>query len=163
MMNLSKYSGKRAHGMISNQRGFSLLEVLISFLLVGVAALGMVKLKTYTEQKADYAIQSIEALHFAERQLEYYRTRANNVSGATGLIDFAELHSPDHCLNKSSSQPLVELSGSEYSLSCSVVNANGALSSALRNITVTVAWQDRMNQPQSIKLETMLSKYSEFD
>lgn len=149
--------------MISNQRGFNLLEVLISFLLVGVAALGMVKLQTYTEQKADYAIHSVEALHFAERQLEYYRTRANDVSGAVGLIDFAELHLADHCLNISNSHPLSGLSGSGYALSCTVTNANGALSSALRNITVTVAWQDRMSDPQSITLETMLSKYSEFD
>jgi len=149
--------------MISNQSGFSLLEVLISFLLVGVAALGMVKLQVYTEQKADYAIQSVEALHFAERQLEYYRTRANDVSGAVGLLDFSELHLADHCLNISNSHPLSGLSGSGYALSCTVNKANGALSSALRNITVTVAWQDRMSDPQSITLETMLSKYSEFD
>jgi len=149
--------------MTFNQSGFSLLEVLISFLLVGVAALGMVKLQTYTEQKADYAIQSVEALHFAERQLEYYRTRANNVSGAVGLIRFSELHQSDHCLNTDSSNPLSGLSGSEYSLNCSVENAEGALSGALRNIIVTVAWQDRMSQAQRITLKTMLSKYSEFD
>ena len=149
--------------MTSNQSGFSLLEVLISFLLVGVAALGMVKLQTYTEQKADYAIQSVEALHFAERQLEYYRTRANNVSGAVGLIRFSEFHQSNHCLNTGSSNPLSGLSGSEYSLSCSVENADGALSSALRNITITVVWQDRMSQTQRITLKTMLSKYSEFD
>lgn len=149
--------------MTSNQSGFSLLEVLISFLLVGVAALGMVKLQTYTEQKADYAIQSVEALHFAERQLEYYRTRANNVSGAVRLIRFSELHQSNHCLNTDSSNPLSGLSGSEYSLSCSVENADGALSGALRNIIVTVAWQDRMSQTQRITLKTMLSKYSEFD
>ncbi|ANP77731.1 type IV pilin [Vibrio crassostreae 9CS106] len=162
-MNLSKYSGKRAHGVISNQRGFSLLEVLISFLLVGVAALGMVKLQTYTEQKADYAIQSIEALHFAERQMEYYRTRASNASGAVGLIPFSELNQASHCLNTASSDPLSGLSGSAYAMTCEVTNANGALSSALKSITVTIAWQDRMNHAQSIYLETMLSKYSEFD
>lgn len=162
-MGVQRLNGKRALGMTSNQGGFSLFEVLISFLLVGVAALGMVKLQTYAEQKADYAIQSVEALHFAERQLEYYRTRANNVSGAVGLIRFSELHHTDHCLNADSSSPLSGLSGSEYSLSCSVVNANGAMSSALRNITVTVSWQDRMSKMQSITLETMLSKYSEFD
>ena len=149
--------------MISNNSGFSLLEVLISFLLIGVASLGLVKLQVYAEQKSDYAIQSVEALHFAERQLEYYRSRANNVSGAVGLIRFSELHQSNHRLNTDSSNPLSGFSGSEYSLSCSVENADGALSSALRNITVTVAWQDRMSQTQSITLDTMLSKYSEFD
>lgn len=149
--------------MTFKQQGFSLIEVLISFMLIGVASLGLVKLQVYAEQKSDFALHSVEALHFAERQLEYYRTRANDVSGAVGLIDFSELHLADHCLNISNSHPLSGLSGSGYALSCTVTNANGALSSALRNITVTVAWQDRMGDPQSITLETMLSKYSEFD
>ena len=149
--------------MISKQQGFSLIEVLISFLLIGVASLGLVKLQVYAEQKSDHALQSVEALHFAERQMEYYRTRAFNVSGAVGLIPFEELSEANHCLNIASSAPLSGLSGSAYSMICEVTNASGALSGALKNIIVTIAWQDRMNRAQSIYLETMLSKYSEFD
>ncbi|CAH7017971.1 Type IV fimbrial biogenesis protein PilV [Vibrio chagasii] len=149
--------------MISKNSGFSLLEVLISFLLIGVASLGLVKLQVYAEQKSDHALQSVAALHFAERQMEYYRTRALNVSGAVGLMPFEELNQSSYCLNIASSDPLSGLSGSAYSMTCEVTNANGALSGALKNITVTIAWQDRMNRAQSIYLETMLSKYSEFD
>ncbi|MCG9552867.1 prepilin-type N-terminal cleavage/methylation domain-containing protein [Vibrio sp. Isolate32] len=149
--------------MTSKQQGFSLIEVLISFLLIGVASLGLVKLQVYAEQKSDHALQSVEALHFAERQMEYYRTRAFNVSGAVGLIPFEELSEANHCLNIASSDPLSGLSGSAYSMKCEVTNASGALSGALKNIIVTIAWQDRMNRAQSIYLETMLSKYSEFD
>lgn len=149
--------------MISKNSGFSLLEVLISFLLIGVASLGLVKLQVYAEQKSDHVLQSVEALHFAERQMEYYRTRALNVSGAVGLIPFEELNQSSYCLNIASSDPLSGLSGSAYSMTCEVTNASGALSGALKNIIVTIAWQDRMNRTQSIYLETMLSKYSEFD
>ncbi|MFA0033537.1 prepilin-type N-terminal cleavage/methylation domain-containing protein [Vibrio sp. 10N.261.49.A12] len=149
--------------MTSKQRGFSLIEVLISFLLIGVASLGLVKLQVYAEQKSDFALHSVQALHFAERQMEYYRTRASNVSGAVGLIPFSELNQASHCLNIASSDALSGLSGSAYAMTCEVTNANGALSSALKSITVTIAWQDRMNHAQSIYLETMLSKYSEFD
>ncbi|MEZ8023932.1 prepilin-type N-terminal cleavage/methylation domain-containing protein [Vibrio sp. 1F255] len=149
--------------MTSKQRGFSLIEVLISFLLIGVASLGLVKLQVYAEQKSDFALHSVQALHFAERQMEYYRTRALNVSGAVGLIPFEELNQSSYCLNIASSDPLSGLSGSAYSMTCEVTNASGALSGALKNITVTIAWQDRMNRAQSIYLETMLSKYSEFD
>ncbi|MEZ8385270.1 prepilin-type N-terminal cleavage/methylation domain-containing protein, partial [Vibrio splendidus] len=53
--------------MISKHSGFSLIEVLISFLLIGVASLGLVKLQVYAEQKSDFALHSVEALHFAER------------------------------------------------------------------------------------------------
>ncbi|MCG9543425.1 prepilin-type N-terminal cleavage/methylation domain-containing protein [Vibrio sp. Isolate33] len=149
--------------MTSKQQGFSLIEVLISFMLIGVASLGLVKLQVYAEQKSEFALHSVEALHFAERQMEYYRTRVSDVSGAVGLIPFSELSEAKHCLNIASSDPLSGLSGSAYAMTCDVADANGALSGALKNITVTIAWQDRMNRAQSIYLETMLSKYSEFD
>ncbi|MBY7731626.1 prepilin-type N-terminal cleavage/methylation domain-containing protein [Vibrio splendidus] len=149
--------------MTSKPQGFSLIEVLISFLLIGVASLGLVKLQVYAEQKSDFALHSVEALHFAERQMEYYRTRVSDVSGAVGLIPFSELNQANHCLNTASSDPLSGLSGSAYVMTCEVSNANGALSGALKNITVTIAWQDRMNRAQNIYLETILSKYSEFD
>ncbi|HAH01737.1 prepilin-type N-terminal cleavage/methylation domain-containing protein [Vibrio splendidus] len=149
--------------MTSKQRGFSLIEVLISFLLIGVASLGLVKLQVYAEQKSDFALHSVEALHFAERQMEYYRTRVSDVSGAVGLIPFSQLNQANYCLNTTSSDPLSGLSDSGYAMTCEVENAAGALSGALKSITVSVAWQDRMNRSQSIYLETMLSKYSEFD
>ncbi|WP_394250680.1 prepilin-type N-terminal cleavage/methylation domain-containing protein [Vibrio profundi] len=149
--------------MICKQKGFSLIEVLISFLLIGVSALGLVKLQIYVEQKADYAIQSIEALHFAERQMEYYRTRAENVSGAVGLIDFSELELTEHCLNLSHTNSLSGLASSGYDYSCTVDGVSGVLSGALKNVNVTVTWVDRLNAVQSLTLETMLSKYSEFD
>ncbi|CAK2138883.1 type IV pilin [Vibrio crassostreae] len=149
--------------MTFKQQGFSLIEALISFLLIGVASLGLVKLQVYAEQKSDHALHSVEALHFAERQMEYYRTRVSDVSGAVGLIPFSELSEANHCLNMAGSDPLSGLSGSAYVMTCEVTNADGALSSALKSITVTIAWQDRMNRVQSIYIETMLSKYSEFD
>ena len=149
--------------MISKNSGFSLIEVLISFLLIGVASLGLVKLQVYAEQKSEFALHSVAALHFAERQMEYYRHLASNVIEAVGLIPFSELNQASHCLNIASSDPLSGLSGSAYAMTCEVTDANGALSSALKSITVTIAWQDRMNHAQRIYLETMLSKYSEFD
>lgn len=50
-------AGKRALGMISKQKGFNLLEVLISFLLIGVGALGLTKLNVYLERESEYAIK----------------------------------------------------------------------------------------------------------
>ncbi len=87
--------------MISKQLGFSLLEVLISFILIGIASLSLVKLQVYVEQKAGYAAQSIEALHYADRQMEFFQTRTNILSGATNLIPFDDLADPIYCLNKS--------------------------------------------------------------
>ncbi|MFA0569482.1 type IV pilus modification PilV family protein [Vibrio gallaecicus] len=140
--------------MICKQKGFSLIEVLISFLLIGVGALSLVKLQVFVEQKADYAIHSVEALNIAERQMEYYRTRADDVSGATNLIAFSAMASPDHCLTDMTL-------GTIYTLTCDASALS--LSNSLRHINVQVSWQDRLSVNQSVFLETMISKYSEFD
>jgi type IV pilus assembly protein PilV len=151
--------------VISRQKGFNLVEVLISFMLIGVASLSLVKLQVYVEQKADYAIQSVEALHLAEQQMEYYRTRASDLSGAVGVIAFDELDQVSgatgllkHCLYNMNG-----IVGSSYQLACEVVDGPPAISQAIKVVTVSVTWMDRMNAPQSLSLQSMVSKYSEFD
>lgn len=151
--------------MISRQKGFNLVEVLISFMLIGVASLSLVKLQVYVEQKADYAIQSIEALHLAEQQMEHYRTRVSDISGAIGMIAFDELDqtsgatgSLKHCLYN-----MDGIVGTPYQLTCEVVDGPPAISQAIKVVTVSVTWMDRMSAPQSVSLESMISQYSEFD
>ncbi|NMV23229.1 prepilin-type N-terminal cleavage/methylation domain-containing protein, partial [Vibrio parahaemolyticus] len=76
--------------MISKQKGFNLLEVLISFLLIGVGALGLTKLNVYLERESEYAIKSIEALRLAENQLEWFRTRgASDALSTISTASFA--------------------------------------------------------------------------
>lgn len=61
--------------MRTKEQGFSLIEVMITFLLIGVSVLGLIKLQAYIEQKADFALHSVEALNLAEQKLEWFRTR----------------------------------------------------------------------------------------
>ncbi|MCX8764228.1 type IV pilus modification PilV family protein, partial [Vibrio parahaemolyticus] len=78
--------------MISKQKGFNLLEVLISFLLIGVGALGLTKLNVYLERESDYAIESIEALRLAENKLEWFRTRgASDALSTISTASFAAI------------------------------------------------------------------------
>ncbi|MCX8789059.1 type IV pilus modification PilV family protein, partial [Vibrio parahaemolyticus] len=78
--------------MISKQKGFNLLEVLISFLLIGVGALGLTKLNVYLERESEYAIKSIEALRLAENQLEWFRTRgASDALSTISTASFASI------------------------------------------------------------------------
>ncbi|CAE6888806.1 type IV pilus modification protein PilV [Vibrio sp. B1FLJ16] len=75
--------------MISKTNGFSLLEVLIAFLLLGVGALGLTKLNVYLERESEYAIKSIEALRLADNKLEWFRTRgASAATSAMPVADF---------------------------------------------------------------------------
>ena len=136
--------------MICKQKGFSLIEVLISFLLIGVGSLGLIKLQTYVEQKSDFAIHSVEALHLAENKLEWFRTRgASAALSSITPADFATdiVDGMDH-------------SHVKYQLNWTVTNS---LSGALKTVQITSSWEDRFGNNQEIELHTMISKYSEFD
>ncbi|TXY23272.1 prepilin-type N-terminal cleavage/methylation domain-containing protein [Vibrio mimicus] len=137
--------------MHNKQRGFSLIEVMISFVLIGVGALGLVKLQAYIEQRADYAMHSIEALNLAEQKLEWFRTR-----GASSVLPTMPAANFDTNIVSGNdvSHPL-------YTLSWSVPAAT--LSGALKTIHIEALWQDRHGETQSVELKTMISKHSEFD
>lgn len=150
--------------MTYKQNGFSLFEVMVSLVLITIAALGLIKLQANLEQKATFTLQQIEALHFAERQLELFRARANDTVGSTGLVAFSQLALPAYC-----GHGIDQLSGSIYSISCKVEDAGGILSGELKNVTVTVSWDKRVSDyielspSHAVSLSTKLSKYSEFD
>ncbi|EOB1206755.1 type IV pilus modification PilV family protein [Photobacterium damselae] len=153
--------------MTSNHRGFSLLEVLIAMIVLAIGLVGLMKLQIHMEVKAENALKTLDALHIAEAQMEYYQTRVSNVSGATGLISFSELAEDDPVTSKLKHCLSPELTvGTVFELDCEVVNASGglsALSSALKTIEVKVSWSDRHGVSQAVSLKTVLSKYSEFD
>ncbi len=163
--------GKKDHGMIyKNQKGFSLLEVIISLAVLSVGVLGLVKMQAYMEVKSENALKTLDALHIAEAQMEYYQSRASNISGATGLISFDELDELEpssapgtvrklkHCMDPEFTD------GTIFELDCAVSEAlSTTLSSALKTINIKVSWADRRGVSQAVSLKTAVSKYSEFD
>ena len=139
-----------------NQKGFSLLEVIISLAVLSVGVLGLVKMQAYMEVKSENALKTLDALYIAESQMEYYQRRVNNVSGATGLIPFSSMANSTYCIDS------VAISKG-YSLTCNVSKPITALSGALRTIDVKVSWADRRGISQAVSLKSAISKYSEFD
>ncbi|WP_335928236.1 type IV pilus modification PilV family protein [Vibrio parahaemolyticus] len=135
--------------MISKQKGFNLLEVLISFLLIGVGALGLTKLNVYLERESEYAIKSIEALRLAENQLEWFRTRG--ASDALSTISTASFAS------------IATGSSATGAYTVEWVVPSVTVSGSLKTITITTSWKDRVGQTQSVQLKTMISQYSEFE
>ncbi|WP_318463511.1 type IV pilus modification PilV family protein [Photobacterium leiognathi] len=153
-----------------NQKGFSLLEVIISLAVLSVGVLGLVKMQAYMEVKSENALKTLDALHIAEAQMEYYQSRASNISGATGLISFDELDELEpssapgtvrklkHCMDPEFTD------GTIFELDCAVSEAlSTTLSSALKTINIKVSWADRRGVSQAVSLKTAVSKYSEFD
>ncbi|HIF9311115.1 TPA: type IV pilus modification PilV family protein [Photobacterium damselae] len=137
-------------------KGFSLLEVVITLAVLSVGVLGLVKMQAYMEVKAENALKTLDALYIAEAQMEYYQRRANNVSGATGLIPFASMADSTYCIDSTAISK-------GYFIVCNESDPIAALSSALKTIEVKVSWSDRHGVSQAVSLKTALSKYSEFD
>ncbi|PSV60966.1 pilus assembly protein PilV [Photobacterium profundum] len=136
--------------MIYKSKGFSLIEVLISFVVLTVGVLGLVKLQTYMEVKSENALHSIDALYLAEEKLELFRTRSQ--SAGTGTILYSDI--------KSSTESLL-MAGT--TVSRVVVVNNDTPVPGSKQIKVSVIWSDRWNTTQSMALNTIISMYSEFD
>ncbi|WP_423840215.1 type IV pilin [Vibrio mytili] len=135
--------------MQTKQMGYSLVEVLLSFLLIGIASLGLLKLQVNVEQKADYAAHSVKALNLAEQKLEWFRTRgASAASPAMPVADFDSIATGSSAVGA-------------YTLQWQVPSAT--VSGSLKAVTVTASWEDRLGETQSIQLKTMISRFSEFD
>lgn len=136
--------------MAIKQYGFSLIEVMIAFLLIGVGVLSLVKLQAFVEQRADFAQHSITALNLAEQKLEWFRTRGASAATASLVANYPH----DFVDGEDSSHPL-------YLLQWSVPSTQ--LSGALKTIVVHATWKDRYGKDQSVQLKTMISQHSEFD
>ncbi|MFM2589130.1 prepilin-type N-terminal cleavage/methylation domain-containing protein [Vibrio sp. TBV020] len=139
--------------MSTKQSGFSLLEVLIAFLLIGIASLGLVKMQSYVEQRADFALHSHRALNIAEQKMEWFRTRG--ASAAASTISVATFSSISSGSDGTSYTP--------YVVRWSVLAPTASLSSSLKSVAITVEWNDRTGVTQSVMVKSMLSSYSEFN
>ena len=134
--------------MISKQQGFSLIEVLISFLLLGVGALGLTKWQVYMERQSNHAIKSMEALRLAENKLEWFRTRgASEALSTISTASFTSIATGSETMD-------------DYTLQWKVPTAT--VSGSLKTITINSTWTDRTGKRQSVMLQTMISRYSVF-
>ncbi|WP_413113943.1 type IV pilus modification PilV family protein [Thaumasiovibrio sp. DFM-14] len=152
--------------IFKQQHGFSLLESLIALVVLSVGILGLVRLQVFIDKKADYALTSLEALSLAELKLEHYRTRSTN-SAATSTLWFDGTELADNGSGVTEND--LAVSGSSYTFARQTVINDAimlpppSVSAAAKTITVSVGWQDRWGEVHSIDLNTMLSRYSEFD
>ncbi|MGF1681021.1 type IV pilus modification PilV family protein [Photobacterium minamisatsumaniensis] len=130
--------------------GFGLIEVLISLMMLAIGVMSIIKTQAYLEVKSSNALNSIEALYLAEEKIEYFRTRGP--ASVIGAISFDDI--------TSSTEP-VSL-GLVSGVRNVTVIADHPVPGA-KSVTVDVNWVDRWQQAQVVSLETVISKYSEFD
>ncbi|AJR09761.1 prepilin-type cleavage/methylation domain-containing protein [Photobacterium gaetbulicola] len=136
--------------MISNSRGFSFVEVLIALAIMAVGVMAVIKMQSFMDFKADNALKTLDALYLAEEKLEQYHTRSQSAAG--GTIAFGSIQSHTEATS---------MAGLTVTRVVTVIDDMPVPDA--KKVTVEVIWNDRFEQIQSVSLETVISKYSEFD
>lgn len=133
----------------STQRGTTLLEGLVAFLVLSLGMLSVVRVQTQLRLNSDVARQRSEAVRLAQEDLE--RMRAFSVIAArAGANAYASLADSTTTIDASSGQP----SNTSYLLSRELTSADVPNS---KNASVQVTWDDRTGAPQQVVLNTLIS------
>ena len=131
------------------QRGISLVEALIAFLVLTLGMLAIVRVQTHLRLNAEIARQRSEAVRLAQADIESLRAFAV-LSAAPGAHTFEAIASDSRTVDASGGY----LSNTAYQLDRQVV-AGGSLQA--REIRVAVGWTDRRGDTQQVALVSVIA------
>lgn len=130
------------------QRGVSMIEAMVALAVLAFGVLGIAGLQVTLRQSSDIAKQRSEALRIAQQAVE--NARAFSVLTTTaGQTAYADLTS-------SATPTAIVGTNATYALSVAVA-ASGAAAPKLKTATVSVTWDDRAGQSQSVELDTSIA------
>jgi type IV pilus assembly protein PilV len=158
-------------------RGFTLIEVLVSLVILGIGVLGIAKLTLFSVRSNDSAYLRTQATNLAEAGLDYLR--ANRLVAITGAYNIALAAAPPaaaSCLGPATCTPanlaLYDLSQWKARVAAALPSGQAGITTTLVadqvTATVTVQWDDAVAQstinktaagvaqPMQIVLETVL-------
>jgi Tfp pilus assembly protein PilV len=127
------------------QRGTTLLEALIAFLVLSVGMVAIARLQGHMRLDADAARQRSEAVRLAQEDLETLRGFATlRTTAAAGTRAFDSIASASRSVD----------TGTAYLIERQITAA-GAL--AAKSATVTVSWTDRSGTLQQVALHSIVA------
>lgn len=135
-------------------RGFSLIEVLISIFVVALSGVGTLKLYSYMEVEKANAAMFVEAKIIAESQLALLQT-VNTIGSSCAGKTFANIQD---CVNGQDE-------GSPYSVTVTSVKSlthetAAGVETYGKVYRVVVAWIDRNNKEKTLTIPVSVSKYT---
>jgi type IV pilus assembly protein PilV len=107
-----------------NKKGYSLIEVLISLVILSIAILGLTGLMVQTTNNNSFGCHMTEAATFAQDQLENLR-----VSSWANVVTGNDVRQGSTGIN--------------YSRSWVVVPNGAPPNDTIREITITISWNDK--------------------
>ncbi len=139
----------RSRQTFHSQRGTTLLEGLVAFLVLSLGMLSVVRVQTQMRVNSDVARQRSEAVRIAQEEVEKMRA-FSTIAVRAGASAFASLASGT--TNVDAGEP--SASNADYVLTREVSAADAPAS---KNATVTVAWDDRTGTRQQVVLSTLIA------
>lgn len=130
-----------------SQRGASLVEALIAFLVLSLGLVGMTKLQSQLRLNADIARQRSEAVRLAQEDIERLRAFAS-LAAAPGARAYADITAASRRIDSTPGQPL----NASFQLQRRVSDSGG-----FRTASVSVAWDDRTGQSQQVLLQSVIA------
>lgn len=143
---------KMMHSTRRGQLGFSIIEALISLVIMGFGILSLAGMQSALSRNSDDAKQRTEAVRLAQEKIESLRSYTGISSTIVG-----QGTTSNTALNWNA------LTGSTDSITTNAVYTRtwaigGASGDPMRGLTVNVAWMDRVGEAQTISLSSILSK-----
>jgi type IV pilus modification protein PilV len=131
------------------QRGTTLLEGLVAFLVLSLGMLSVVRVQTQLRLNSDVARQRSEAVRLAQEDLE--QMRAFSVVGVrAGARAYSSLSSDTTIVDAIDGVS----TNTRYSVAREVNNADAPNS---KDASINVTWNDRTGAPQRVTLNTVIS------
>jgi len=148
-----KLNNRRQH-----QSGFTLIEALITLLVIGFGMLSIAGMQLSLSRNGDLAKQRTEATRLAQERIETLRAFTGIAAGNpnwNALAGGVEQIAPTAYLEGVSNGTNVAYTRT--------LTLGGGIADPLRAASVTVGWTDRTGELQSVTLSTVLSKTNPVD
>ena len=139
------------HLRLARAHGFSLIEAVITMLLVAIGLLAMGSTFMKLSRSEDVARQRSEATRLVVDQVEAMRAYTQIAAGSAGVAGVAGVVS---WAGLASGEDQVESNAAftrRWTLS-------GTAADTMRTLRVEVTWTDRSNEPQTISMSTVIAR-----
>ena len=151
MTSISSASSRRTAPSRRAQRGVTLLESLIAFVLLATGALAVASLQGQLRLHADLARQRSEAVRLGQQEIEQPRAFSVLPAAAAGpgAHAYASIVDDERVVDRAA--------GFDSNTSYRVVRRiDHALLAGAKGVSVSVAWSDRAGGAQRVVLDTIV-------